>query len=105
MNGYFPNRTCQCARCRSRGLMGAAILITLGVLFLIDQFTYIRFDETFPVLLIVIGLMLYMGRSASIEGHVQPPRAMPAVPPAAVPPASVPPPPIAGDQPGSEVNR
>lgn len=105
MNGYLYNRTCQCPRCRARGLMGAAVLITLGVLFLIHESTNLYFGETFPVLLIVIGVMLFMGRSASIEGHVQPPRAMPAVPPAAVPPASVPPPPIAGDQPGSEVNR
>lgn len=95
MNGYYCNRTCQCARCRSRGLMGAAVLITLGVLLLIDQLTNVRFDELFPALLIVIGLMLYLGRVAPTEGHVQPVRFM----------APVPPPPVAGNQPGPEVNR
>lgn len=97
MNEYVCNRTCQCARCRARGMMGAAVLITLGVLLLIDQLTYLRFEEVFPVLLIVIGAMLFLGRSASTEGHVQPIRAVaPMVPP---------PPPVAGNQPGPEVNR
>jgi hypothetical protein len=76
--------------------MGSAVLITLGVLFLLEELTYLRFDETFPALLIVIGVMLFLGRSASTEGHVQPSRA-------GVPIA--PPPPVAGNQPGPEVNR
>jgi hypothetical protein len=96
MNDYVSNPTCQCARCRARGLMGAAILITLGVLFLIDEFSHLSFGETFPALLIVIGLVLYMGRSASIEGHIQPPQAIVPVPPS---------PPVASNQPGPEVNR
>ena len=96
MNDYVNNRTCQCPRCRARGLMGAAILITLGVLFLISEMTYLRFEETFPVLLIVIGVMLFLGRSASTEGHIQPYRAAPVGPP---------PPQVTGSQPGSEVNR
>jgi hypothetical protein len=96
MNGYIPNRTCQCPRCRARGLMGAAVLITLGVLFLLDEFWVVRFDESFPALLIVIGLILYLGRSASTEGHIQPGRPAGAIPPA---------PPIAGEQQGPEVNR
>jgi hypothetical protein len=96
MNGYVVNRTCPCARCRARGLMGAAVLITLGVLLLIHTLTRFEFGEILPVLLIVIGLMLFAGRSASTEGHVQPSRAMAPVPP---------PPPVAGNQPGPEVNR
>lgn len=98
MNPYHPNRNCQCPRCRSRGLMGPAILITLGVLFMLDQFWIVRFHETFPVLLIVIGILLYLGRSASMEGHVGP-----QLPVAPVAPA--PPPPTGGNQPhGPEVN-
>jgi uncharacterized membrane protein YfcA len=95
MNGYIPNRTCQCPRCRARGLMGAAVLITLGVLFLLNEYTNVRFHETFPVLLIVIGLVLWLGRTASIEGHVQPP-----LPPGMVPP----PPPAPSDTPSPEVH-
>ena len=83
MSAYIPNRTCQCPRCRARGLMGPGILITLGVLFLLDQTWAVRFHESFPVLLIVIGVLLYLGRSASTEGHVDPPVAVPTPPPPA----------------------
>jgi hypothetical protein len=96
MNGYVPNPRCQCPRCRARGLMGAAVLITLGVLFLLNNLYVVRFGESFPALLIVIGLMMYLGRSASIEGHIQPARASAAIPP---------PPPIPGGQHGPEVNQ
>jgi hypothetical protein len=77
--------------------MGPAILITLGVLFLLDQMWMVRFHETFPVLLIVIGVLMYLGRSASTEGHVD-------VPVAGV--VQPPPPPDPGSQSqGPEVNR
>ena len=98
MSAYVPNRTCPCPRCRARGLMGPAILITLGVLFLLDQMWMIRFHETFPVLLIVIGVLMYLGRSASMEGHVDAPMA-------GVVPAPPPPPDSGSQSQGPEVNR
>ncbi len=94
MNPYIPNRTCQCARCRCRGLMGAAVLITLGVLFLLSEFWVVPFGESFPALLIVIGVVLYLGRSASTEGHME--RGARTGP--------VPPPPAEAGQHGPEVN-
>jgi hypothetical protein len=96
MNPYTPNEKCQCPRCRARGLMGAAVLITLGVLFLLAELHIARFGEAFPALLIVIGLVLYLGRSASTEGHIQPVNPVGAIPP---------PPPIPGDQHRPEVNQ
>lgn len=66
------NRACRCARCRIRGLMGGAILITLGVLFLLEEYRFIPFHRTWPVLLIVIGVLSYAARTASKEGHNQP---------------------------------
>lgn len=96
MNTYTYHRACHCPRCRIRGLMGAAILITLGILFLLDQLGTFGFGEGFPVLLIVIGVVMYLGRSASTEGHIEP------HPPQ--PPGTTPPPP-AVDQQGPEVNR
>src|SRR5258708_1868031 len=96
MNAYICNRTCPCPRCRARGLMGAAVLITLGGLVLLGGLHVFPFHERFPVLLIVIGLVLYLGRSASTEGHIDPYAASGPVPP--------PPPPAAGDQHGPEVN-
>jgi Domain of unknown function (DUF5668) len=69
---YVRNRSCPCPRCRLRGVMGGAILVTLGVLFLLNENNIVSFDKTFPVLLIVIGLLLFAGHNASTEGHIQP---------------------------------
>ena len=61
---------CPCARCRSRGLMGPAILITLGVLFLIPQFMHrLDFGDLWPIILIVIGAVKLFEYGASTEGH------------------------------------
>ncbi len=40
---------------------GPIILITVGVLFAFDKFTAFRFSQTWPVLLIVIGLLSLAG--------------------------------------------
>jgi hypothetical protein len=59
-------------RCRAHGLMGAAVLITLGVLFLMDSYHVIDFLQGLPVLLLVIGCVLLVSRTGSTEGHIQP---------------------------------
>ncbi len=61
---------CPCARCRCRGLMGPAILITIGVLFLIPQFVHrLDFGDLWPIILIVIGAVKLFEYGASTEGH------------------------------------
>jgi hypothetical protein len=70
---YIRNRDCSCARCRAHSLMGAAVLITVGVLFLLDSNTHFGFNQTFPILLLVIGGVLLVARTGSTEGHVNPP--------------------------------
>ncbi|HEX8810507.1 MAG TPA: DUF5668 domain-containing protein [Terracidiphilus sp.] len=63
--------------------MGPAVLITLGVLFLLDQITHVGwldFGSTWPALLIMIGLVLFLEHNASAAGHV--PRDYGAGPPA-----------------------
>ncbi len=61
---------CPCTRCRSRGLMGPAILITVGVLFLIPQFVHrLDFGDLWPIILIVIGAVKRFEYGASTEGH------------------------------------
>ena len=40
-----------------RAITGPVIMITVGVLFLLDRFADLRFHQTWPVLLIVIGLL------------------------------------------------
>ena len=50
---YRYNPACGCARCRAHGFMGPAVLITLGVLFLLDQMVHIYwmdFGRTWPAL-------------------------------------------------------
>ena len=69
MNGY--GYRCNCGRCRSRGFMGPAVLITLGVLLMLDQLHYVQFHNTWPVLLIVIGLIKIWQTTTSTEGHLQ----------------------------------
>jgi len=97
---YFPNRACHCLRCSSRWLMGPAVLITVGVLFLLQQLHVFNFGRTFPVLLIVIGLVKIAQRSAPDTGHIQPPPYYPPGMPVAPPPT-----PGAGSRPDSEVSR
>jgi len=83
---------CHCQSCTIRSLTGPAIVITIGVLFLLHQLRggHFYFGNTWPVLLVVIGL-LHLGSSlASREGHVEswPPPVMPAPP--GIPPSNPP---------------
>ena len=72
MSVYMENKHCRCPRCRARGLMGAAILITLGVLFLLQENHIVYFEQSWPAILIVIGIFQFLIRTAPIEGHMQP---------------------------------
>ena len=60
-----------------RAIRGPITLITLGALFALQNFTRFGFEQTWPVLLIVFGLLSLMQRGAA------PPRAtqMPPPPP------------------------
>ena len=81
---------CACRRCTIRGLMGPAVIITVGVLFLLDQMSggNFSFGNTYPMILIVIGVISLAAAASSAEGHIsgpmppQAPMAPPAVPPA-----------------------
>jgi hypothetical protein len=53
--------------------MGPAVLITIGVLFLLDQMGHshwMSFGFSWPALLIVIGLIKLLEHSASTYGHI-----------------------------------
>jgi len=89
---------CHCQSCTIRGMMGPAILITLGILFLLHQVRGGHFDfgNTWPVLLLVMGVLLLASSLAPREGHIEfvqptnaPPPPPPAVPPT-VPPSQAP---------------
>lgn len=63
-----------------RAIRGPIILITVGVLFALQSFNIYGFDQTWPVLLIVIGLLSLCGRAVR---SAQPPGpgGAPGVPP------------------------
>src|ERR1700756_1649075 len=63
---------CQCEHCRTRKLMGPAMLITLGVLFLLDSVSRVGFGRTWPAILLVIGVVKLLQSNASSTGHVGP---------------------------------
>ena len=99
MDYYLPNRHCYCSRCRARGFMGPVVLITIGVLFLLSEFTHWHFHQTWPILLIAVGLVKVMGSSADMNGHVPP--YIPGVAGTPAQPTAPPPPP----QPPQGVNN
>jgi len=99
---------CVCERCRTRRIMGPSILVTLGVLFLLDSAGRVGFDRTWPALLLVIGIVQLVKSNASWEGHVAPlPPSPPGFPPTPPPSAPVPPAASGSEQPPSsgEVNH
>jgi hypothetical protein len=53
-------------------LMGAVVLITLGVLFLLSTWAHVGFHYTWPVILIVIGLVKFLQASGPTTGHIPP---------------------------------
>jgi hypothetical protein len=50
-----------------RAIKGPVLMITVGALFALDNFTSLSFSRTWPVLLVVAGL-LSLGKSASRRG-------------------------------------
>jgi hypothetical protein len=63
---------CRCARCTIRALVGPAVIVTVGVLFLLQEARggYFDFGNTYPVILVVIGAILLASALAPMEGHV-----------------------------------
>jgi len=73
-----------------RSIKGPVIMITIGVLFAIDRFTDYPFSKTFPVLLIVIGLLQLAGGRRRRADYYPPPAPPPAAGQPYTPPAVVP---------------
>jgi hypothetical protein len=67
-----------------RAVTGPIILITIGVLFAFDRFTEFRFSQTWPVLLIVVGLLRLAGGGRRRQYRDFPPQPPP--PPSGAPP-------------------
>ncbi len=55
--------------CGKRGIVGPAVLVTLGVQFLLSNLGVISFGRTLPALLIVIGVALVIQRSSATTAY------------------------------------
>jgi hypothetical protein len=89
---------CNCRRCTIRSLMGPAVIITVGILFLLEQTrSGFSFGQTWPVILVVIGIISLASAMAPMDGHISSVPPAPAVPPVGnpVPPAN----PVPGNYP------
>jgi hypothetical protein len=83
-------RTCACGRCRTRCLMGPAMVLTTGVLLLLASTDVADLGRTWPAWLLVVGIVKLLQSTASSEGHIGP--LTPAPPPSAPPPPQAAPP-------------
>ncbi len=92
------NRSCTCGRCRTRWLMGPAMVFTTGILFLLHTTDRVDLDRTWPAWILVVGVVKLLQSSASSQGHIEPrlPGPPPSAPPPQTPPAQ-PQPPSAGE--------
>jgi hypothetical protein len=81
------NPKCRCPRCTIRSLLGPAVIVTVGVLFLLQQMRggYFDFGNTYPIILVVIGAILLASALAPMDGHINPavPQQVPPPPPTA----------------------
>jgi hypothetical protein len=76
---------------RRHGLVGPAVLITIGAIFMADRWLPgLTVGRLWPVILIVIGIVRLLEMSMSREETVYP------APPQPPPPGTPPPPPPAG---------
>lgn len=80
---------CGCGRCTTRCLMGPAMVLTTGIVFLLDSLNVAGVDRTWPAWILVVGIVKLVQSSASSEGHVG---ALPGSPPPGgpVPPSPTP---------------
>ena len=81
MDAYERNCGCHCQRCSLGRVTGGAMMVTVGILFLLSEFTRWDFGQTWPLLLVVLGVIQVYRHSASTEGHIEP-GASPSVAPA-----------------------
>jgi hypothetical protein len=96
-------RTCTCSRCRTRWLMGPAMVVTTGVLLLLQSTDVADVGRTWPAWLLVAGIVKLLQSTASSQGHVGP---LPPGPGTGPPPPPPPVPPPDSTQPTSgEVNH
>ncbi len=86
---------CGCGRCSTRSLMGPAMVLTTGILFMLHTMNIANIDRTWPAWILVVGIVKLLQSSASSAGHVGP---LPGAPPGVGP---MPPPAPPSSDPGT----
>ena len=79
------NGRCKCPRCTIRSLRGPAVVITVGILFLLSEMRgdYFSFHHTWPVILVVLVAVSLASALAPMDGHLETPiNTVPPIPPA-----------------------
>jgi Domain of unknown function (DUF5668) len=61
---------CSCARCRMRSLLGPVMIITVGVIFLLSEYTPYGIGHLWPLFLIVVGVFRLAESMVSNSGHI-----------------------------------
>jgi hypothetical protein len=73
---------CTCDHCRMQSLMGPAVLITIGTLSLLDSVSSYGWHRTWPIFILVIGIVKLLQSNAPWTGHKAIPISDGTVPPA-----------------------
>ena len=61
---------CRCGYCTVSGLIGPVVIVTVGVLFLLSEYSRYSFADLWPIILIVIGILLVVRAVAPKDGHI-----------------------------------
>ena len=72
---------CHCVACTAISLMGPVILVTVGIMGMLGEFTNIGWGKSWPLLLIVIGVLKFLQISGSRVGHIEHGAPPPVAPP------------------------
>ncbi|MBZ5682218.1 MAG: DUF5668 domain-containing protein [Acidobacteriia bacterium] len=86
-NWERSGQACVCGRCRTRWIMGPAMVLTTGVLFLFASMDVADLGRTWPAWILVVGIVKLLQSTASAQGHVGP---LPPGPPPGAPPQAPP---------------
>jgi hypothetical protein len=70
--GGTSSGRCYCEKCRTRRLMGPAVLVTVGLVFLLDSAGAISAGKTWPAIILVIGIVKLLQNNASSAQHIPP---------------------------------
>ncbi len=61
---------CNCSHCRVASVMFPLMLITVGAIFLVAQYSRYGIGDLWPLFMIVPGIILLAQSFASKEGHI-----------------------------------